>query len=133
MVTRRWFYLIRRKASRLSWSTRLRPDIWIAAGAQAPVFRVAGIIRQPEGDAGVATATWPCNIPRTTSYSQFPLVDGGTIELLRGLGKNILSSADLVALFEATWNEEQIKTPLPRAMRLIQSLPGFPGNWKTCA
>src|SRR5260370_26904538 len=38
------------------------------------------------------------------------LVDGGTIELLRGLGKNILSSADLVALFEATWNEEQIKT-----------------------
>lgn len=38
------------------------------------------------------------------------LVDAGTVDLLRGLGKNILSSGDLVALFEATWSEEQIKT-----------------------
>jgi Xaa-Pro dipeptidase len=38
------------------------------------------------------------------------LVDAGTVELLRGLGKNIVSSADLVAQFEATWSEEQIKT-----------------------
>jgi Xaa-Pro aminopeptidase len=53
----------------------------------------------------VAMQYSPNNIVFTVS-----LVDGGTIELLRGLGKNILSSADLVALFEATWNEEQIKT-----------------------
>jgi Xaa-Pro aminopeptidase len=37
-------------------------------------------------------------------------VDGGTLELIRGLGKNIVSSGDLVALFEATWTDEQIKT-----------------------
>src|ERR1700685_1704925 len=49
----------------------------------------------------------PNNIVFTIS-----LVDGGTIELLRGLGKNVVSSADLVAQFEATWTEEQIKTHL---------------------
>lgn len=38
------------------------------------------------------------------------LVDAGTVDLLRGLGKNIVSSGDLVALFEATWTEDQIKT-----------------------
>lgn len=38
------------------------------------------------------------------------LVDGGTLELIRSFGKNIVSSGDLVALFEATWSEEQIKT-----------------------
>ena len=38
------------------------------------------------------------------------LVDGGTIDLLRGLGKNIVSSADLVAQFESTWSEEQIQS-----------------------
>ena len=37
-------------------------------------------------------------------------MDGGTIELIRGLGKNVLSSGDLVAQFEATWTEDQIKT-----------------------
>ena len=29
---------------------------------------------------------------------------------MRGLGKNVVSSADLVAQFEATWTEEQIKS-----------------------
>jgi Xaa-Pro aminopeptidase len=38
------------------------------------------------------------------------LVDAGTVELLRGLGKNVVSSADLVAQFESTWSDEQIKT-----------------------
>jgi Xaa-Pro aminopeptidase len=38
------------------------------------------------------------------------LVDGGTLELIRGLGKNVVSSGDLVALFEATWTDEQVKT-----------------------
>ncbi len=38
------------------------------------------------------------------------LVDGGTLELIRGLGKNVVSSGDLVALFEATLTDDQIKT-----------------------
>ncbi|HEX7893601.1 MAG TPA: Xaa-Pro peptidase family protein [Terriglobales bacterium] len=38
------------------------------------------------------------------------LVDAGTAELIRGLGKNIVSSGDLVAQFEATWSEEQIRS-----------------------
>ena len=37
-------------------------------------------------------------------------MDGGTLELIRGLGKNVVSSGDLVALFEATWTDQQIKT-----------------------
>jgi Xaa-Pro aminopeptidase len=36
------------------------------------------------------------------------LVDGGTIELVRSFGKEIVSSGDLVSQFEATWSEEQI-------------------------
>jgi Xaa-Pro aminopeptidase len=38
------------------------------------------------------------------------VVDGGTLEMVRGLGKNVISSADLVAQFEATLTEEQIQT-----------------------
>ena len=36
------------------------------------------------------------------------LVDAGTIELIRSFGKEIVSSGDLVARFEAAWTEEQI-------------------------
>jgi len=36
------------------------------------------------------------------------MVDAGTVEFLRGLGKRIVSSADLVSQFEAVLSEEQI-------------------------
>ena len=36
------------------------------------------------------------------------LVDGGTLELIRGFGKEIVTSANLVARFEATLTESQI-------------------------
>jgi Xaa-Pro aminopeptidase len=38
------------------------------------------------------------------------MVDAGTADLIRGLGKNIVSAADLIAQFEATLTEEQIKS-----------------------
>src|SRR5579872_5794226 len=38
------------------------------------------------------------------------LVDAGTVELIRSFGKEIVSSGDLVARFEAVWSEEQIAT-----------------------
>jgi len=36
------------------------------------------------------------------------MVDAGTIEFLRGIGKHIVSSADLVSQFEAVLSEEQV-------------------------
>ena len=36
------------------------------------------------------------------------MVDAGTVELIRSFGKNVVSSADLVSLFEAVLTEEQI-------------------------
>ena len=38
------------------------------------------------------------------------MVDAGTVEFLRGLGKQIVSSADLVSQFEAVLTEEQISS-----------------------
>jgi len=34
-------------------------------------------------------------------------VDGGTVELIRSFGVNVVSSADIVQFFEARWTEEQ--------------------------
>ena len=38
------------------------------------------------------------------------LVDAGTVELVRSFGKEIVSSGDLVARFEAAWTDDQIKS-----------------------
>src|ERR1700681_1582338 len=38
------------------------------------------------------------------------MVDAGTADMIRGLGKNIVSAADLIAQFEATLTYDQIKS-----------------------
>jgi Xaa-Pro aminopeptidase len=38
------------------------------------------------------------------------MVDAGTADMIRGLGKNIVSAADLIAQFEATLTDEQIQS-----------------------
>ena len=50
------------------------------------------------------------------------LVDAGTIEVLRELGKEIVSSADLVSKFEAVLTESQIATHFEAQKRLDEIL-----------
>jgi Xaa-Pro aminopeptidase len=38
------------------------------------------------------------------------MVDAGTIEMVRGAGAKVVSSADLVQRFEATWSAEQLRS-----------------------
>jgi Xaa-Pro dipeptidase len=46
------------------------------------------------------------------------LVDAGTIELIRKLKKKIVSSADLVQRFEATWTDAQLNSHLEAGKRI---------------
>jgi Xaa-Pro aminopeptidase len=58
------------------------------------------------------------------------MVDAGTVELIRSLGKNVVSSADLVSLFEAVLTEDQIATHYAAQERLDRVLAG---GWKYIA
>ena len=55
------------------------------------------------------------------------LVDAGTVEVLRGFGKEIVSSADLVSQFEAVLTEDQIGTHFVAQQRLD---PILAAGWK---
>src|SRR5437763_5926713 len=48
------------------------------------------------------------------------LVDAGTIEMVRSFGHEIESSGDLVAKFEATWTDEQIRSHFDARDRIDQ-------------
>jgi Xaa-Pro aminopeptidase len=110
MVTRRWFYLIPAQGEPLKLVHKIEaghldslPGSKRQYSGWQELFDSLKAMLAPYRD--IAMQYSPNNIVFTIS-----LVDGGTIELLRGLGKNIVSAADLIAQFEATWSEEQIKT-----------------------
>lgn len=110
MATRRWFYLIpattdpRKLVHKIeSYHLDSLPGEKRTYAAWPELFD--GLKQMLSSCRDLAMQYSPNNGVFTIS-----LVDGGTLELIRGLGKNVVSSGDLVALFEATWTEEQIKT-----------------------
>jgi Xaa-Pro dipeptidase len=109
-VTRRWFYLVsavgeprklvhRIEAGRLDALTGVREEYssWQELEAKLEEM-LAGMTR-------IAMQYSPRNAIMYVS-----MVDAGTVEMLRGWGKEIVSSADLVSEFEAVLSEAQIAT-----------------------
>jgi Xaa-Pro dipeptidase len=110
MVTRRWFYLIPAQGDPVKLVHKIEAGHLDSvpgskqqyAGWQELFDQLKAMLASYRD---IAMQYSPNNSVFTIS-----LVDGGTVELLRGLGKNVVSSADLVAQFEATWSEEQIQS-----------------------
>jgi Xaa-Pro aminopeptidase len=110
MVTRRWYYLIPAQGDPVKLVHKIEAGHLdtlpgakrLYAGWQELFDKLKAMLGSYRD---LAMQYSPNNIVFTVS-----LVDAGTIDLIRGLGKNVVSSADLVAQFEATWTEEQIGT-----------------------
>jgi Xaa-Pro aminopeptidase len=110
MVTRRWFYLIPAQGEPVKLVHKIEAGHldslpgkkYQYSGWQELFDQLKTILSQHRD---LAMQYSPNNSVFTIS-----LVDGGTIDLLRGLGKNVVSSADLVAQFESTWTDEQIQS-----------------------
>jgi Xaa-Pro aminopeptidase len=110
MVTRRWFYVIPADGEPLKLVHKIEPGHLDTipgskrqySGWQELFSELKAILANYRN---IAMQYSPNNLVFTVS-----LVDGGTIDLVRGLGKNVISSCDLVALFEATLTEQQIQS-----------------------
>jgi Xaa-Pro dipeptidase len=109
-VTRRWFYVIPKEGEPVKLVHRIEAghlnalpgsqreysswrELWDNLKAMLAPFKT------------VAMQYSPNNL-----IPYIGLVDAGTVELVRSFGKQIVSSGDLVARFEAAWTDEQIKS-----------------------
>ena len=110
MVTRRWFYLIPAKGEPTKLVHKIEAghldtlpgNKRLYSGWQELFDSMKGLLASHRD---IAMQYSPNNLVFTIS-----LVDAGTVDLIRGLGKNVVSSQDLVAQFEATMNDDQIAT-----------------------
>jgi Xaa-Pro dipeptidase len=110
MVTRRWYYLIPAEGEPVKLVHKIEsghldtlPGKKLEYAGWQELFDQSKLLLAPYRD--IAMQYSPNNLVFTVS-----LVDAGTVELIRGLGKNVVSAADLVAEFEATWTEEQVRS-----------------------
>jgi Xaa-Pro dipeptidase len=109
-VTRRWFYLVpavgepRKLVHRIE-AGRLDSLPGVKAEYSSWQELEAGLAEMLAGVTRVAMQYSPRNAIMYVS-----MVDAGTVEMLRELGKEIVSSADLVSQFEAVLSEAQVAT-----------------------
>jgi Xaa-Pro dipeptidase len=120
-VTRRWFYFVPANGEPKKLVHRIESGRLDELPGSKAVYSSwqeleSQVEKLLEGQTKIAMQYSPRNAIMYVS-----LVDAGTVELLRGMGKEIVSSADLVSRFEAVLNEEQMATHY-EAQRRIDSI-----------
>ncbi|MGA8026373.1 MAG: M24 family metallopeptidase [Bryobacteraceae bacterium] len=105
--TRRWYYFIPREGEPRKLVHRIESGVLDVLPGRKEAYS-SWIDQQRKlqillsGCSRIAMQYSPnCAIPYVS------LVDAGTLELIRGLGVDVVSSADLVQEFEARWTNEQ--------------------------
>lgn len=108
MCTRRWYYLIPAEAEPRKLAHRIERNVLapLPGGQQlyaAWTEQHAALRRMLSGVRRIAMQYSPGN-----ANPYIGLVDAGTVELVREMGAEVVSSADLVQQFEARWTPEAL-------------------------
>jgi Xaa-Pro aminopeptidase len=112
MCTRRWYYLIPAEGEPSKLIHRVeRQNLAGLPGRELEYSswreQREGLKKMLEGKSRVAMQYSPLN-----EIPYVGLVDAGTIELVKSLGVEVVSSADLVQLFEARWGDDALASHL---------------------
>ena len=109
-VTRRWYYFVPALGEPRKLVHRIESGRLDAVpGVRRSTVRGRSWRRELEAMLGGVTKIAMQYSPRN-AIMYVSMVDAGTVEVLRGMGKEIVSSADLVSQFEAVLTEAQIAT-----------------------
>jgi len=121
MCTRRYFYYIPKKGSPRKLVHRIEESNLDSLPGDKTVYLswkslADGLKRILKGSKTIAMEYSPRSaIPYVST------VDAGAIELAKGTGARVVSSANLVQYFEARWTEEQLNDNLEAARQLGQT------------
>ena len=112
MCTRRWFYLIPAEGGPSKLIHRVERHNLDGLPGQEVEYSTwkeqhEGLKKILAGRKRIAMQYSPLN-----NIPYVGLVDAGTIELVRSIGVEVFSSADLVQLFEARWSEDALTSHL---------------------
>ena len=116
--TRRWYYLVPVNGEPRALVHRIESGMLDALPGSKTVYsgwhtQVQGLKTLLQGCRRVAMQYSPeCAVPYVS------MVDGGTIELIRTIGVEIATSANLVQLFEARWSAVQFEMHMEAGRRV---------------
>jgi Xaa-Pro aminopeptidase len=118
IATRRWYYLIPAQGEPKGLVHAIESGVLNGLPGEMEIYsswaaQTDGLGTLLKGCRRVAMQYSPnCAIPYVS------LVDAGTLELVRGTGVEVVSSANLIQLFESRWTAEQLEMHLEAGRRV---------------
>jgi Xaa-Pro dipeptidase len=118
MVTRRWFYFVPSHGEPRGLVHKIEAQTLAELPGKQVLYAgwkdlVDGLRRMMQGAHRIAMQYSPdCAVPYVA------MVDAGTVELVRGLGVNVSSAANLIQLFESRWTARQLEAHLEAGRRV---------------
>jgi Xaa-Pro dipeptidase len=124
MRTRRWFYFVPAKGKPRKLAHKIESESLAAVPGET--FYYAGQEELRENLAKILghAKTVAMQYSPKAAIPYVAMVDAGTVELVRGAGVKVVSSADLVQKYEACWTPEQLKSHLAAGERIDRIVQG---------
>ena len=117
-TTRRWFYFVPANGVPQKIVHAIEPETLDTLPGDKRVYlpwqQLHTVLR--EALAGVKKLAMQYSPLNTIPY--ISRVDAGTVELIRAFGIEVVTSADLVQIFEAVWSDEQLETHMYAAKNM---------------
>lgn len=107
-VTRRWYYLVPATGEPQKLVHRIEAGHLDPLPGKKNVYSAWAEQHERLQEMLAGVKTLAMQFSPNNAIPLISLVDGGTIDLVRSLGPNIVSSGDLVSQFEAALDDEQI-------------------------
>jgi Xaa-Pro dipeptidase len=127
MATRRWLYLIPREGSPTKIVHSIERDVLDSLPGEKLIYLPWQQLNDHVKNSliGLAPERQPVIAMQYSPNGAIPYlsrVDAGTLELIRSFGVEIVSSADLVNYFEASWNPFQLQMHEEAALGLYDAV-----------
>jgi len=110
MATRRWFYFIPAEGEPVKLAHKVEPRSLDALPGRKELYLAWTELHAKLRSIVGPVKTIAMQYSPDNNIPYIGLVDAGTIELIRSFGPKIVTSADLVQRFEATYGEEGLKS-----------------------
>ncbi len=128
--SRRWYYFVPAKGEPVQIVHRIEQEALAHLPGQRRIYllwqELQSAVRQTVAGSGTIAMEYSPNC----ANPYVSRVDAGTVELVRNSGPKIVSSGDLVQLFEATWDDEQWNMHREAAVHTVSA---FEAAWKHIA
>jgi Xaa-Pro dipeptidase len=124
MRTRRWFYFVPAKGKPRKLVHKIESESLAAVPGETFYYAGQEELRKNLAKILGRAKTVAMQYSPKVAIPYVAMVDAGTVELVRGAGVKVVSSADLVQKYEACWTPEQLKSHLAAGEKIDRIVQG---------